>query len=626
MPIEKILFQPGVNKEGTQYSADTGWFDSDKVRFRKGRVEKIGGWQKSSPDSIEGIPRALRDWKDPEGTGYLFAGTTYKQYILSGQVYYDVTPIRTTTSGTATFTCVGGSSTITVTDASAGSVLLNDSVTFSGAADLGGGSGILAADLNQEYVVTSVDGNDFTITCRDAVTQQEKFANASVSNGGGASTEAEYQINVGLDAAGAGVPPGSWGESPWDEGVWGGDNTFNPAFKLRAYGSDVFASDLIFNVRFGGVYYWVQSDGLTERAINIADATKFPNALEPPTSCLQVMVSDVDRHVICFGVNPIGSSTLDPLFVRWSDQENAFDWLPTATNSSGGQVLSTGTEIVGAVKTRQEIIIFTDEGITSMRFVGGSFVYAFSVVANNISMVSPNAGVAIGDSVYFMDSDGFYVYSGSVTRIPCSVHAFVFENLNREQREKVFAYNNPDFSEVTWFYPVGEGNTESTNYVTFNYQEQSWVIGTLTRGAFISAQTRNYPVGGSADLNNPRVNYIYDHEFGYDADGEELVAFVESGGFDLSDGDRFAFGKRFIPDFRFEGASEAADINITIKGRDFPLDDFTNLSETTIMSNSKQAHIRTRAREMAVKIESVGRGYKWTLGDMRFDFRTDGKR
>jgi len=621
MPLEKIMFQSGVNREGTQYSADTAWYDADKVRFRKGRVEKIGGWQKVSSTPIQGVPRGLKDWGTGDFSSYLSVGTTLKMYVESGGSYTDITPIRAETTGTTTFSCTLGSSTITVVDASHGAVD-GDFVTFSNAATLGA-SNITSDVLNQEYQISLVvDQNTYEIIAKDT-NGDEVVADATVSGGGGGSVDSEYQINVGLNT-GAKPETGAWGSSTWSSGAWGIGSALDPSAQLRLWGQDIFGDDLIFNVRFGGVYYWDESVG--GRANALSNSTAFPSALAPPTSALQVMVSDVDRHVICFGVNPIGSSVLDPLLIRWSDQENAFDWLPTATNSAGGQVLSTGTQIVGAVKTRQEIIIFTDEGIQSMRFVGSPFIYSFSVVANNTSMVSPRAAVAITDSVYFMDTDGFYIYSGSVQRIPCSVHAYVFDNINREQISKVFAVNNPDFSEVTWFYPVGEGVTEATNYVTFNYQEQSWAIGTMTRGSYISAQTRSYPVAGSANIADQSQNYIYNQEVGYDADGSELVSYVETGGFDLSNGERFAFCKRFIPDFRFNGNAESALLEVTIKGRDFPLDDFANLSTTSIISTSKQAHIRTRAREMAVRIQSSGTGYGWTLGDMRFDFRTDGKR
>lgn len=617
MPLAKLPFAPGVNKEGTQYSAQLGWYDSDKIRFRKGRVEKIGGWEKYSQNAVNGVPRALQDWGTSQATAYLAVGTNLKYYVESGGAFQDVTPIRATTAaGDVTFSATNGSSTITVSDTAHGAVA-SDFVTFSGAVTLGGN--ITASVLNQEYqIATVVDVDSYTITAKDT-SGVEVTANASDTGNGGASVVGAYQINTGLNIyvqTANGWGSGNWGESPWGEGTG-----LSVANQLRLYSQDIFGDDLIFNPRLGGVYYWDESAG--GRAFDIG---QLPSPASTPTAALQVMVSDVDRHVICFGANPIGSSSIDPLLVRWSDQENAADWQPTATNTAGGQVLSTGTSIIGAVKTRQEILIFTDEGIQSMRFIGAPFVFSFSLVSQNMSIVSPRAAASIGDAVYFMDLDGFYIYQGSIQRVPCSVHSYVFDNLNRDQAFKSFSYNNPDFSEITWFYPVGTGNTEATSYVTYNYSENVWAVGTMDRSAFISAQTKEYPVGAGVDVSDLSANYVYSHELGNDADGAELVAYVESGGFDLTDGNSFSFGKRFIPDFRFSGNPNAVDISIVVKGRDFPLDDFTDLATSSITASSTQAHIRTRSREVAVKITSSGTGYGWTLGDMRFDFRTDGRR
>ena len=337
-----------------------------------------------------------------------------------------------------------------------------------------------------------------------------------------------------------------------------------------------------------------------------------------------MMVSDLDRHVICFGCNPIGSSTLDPLFIRWSDQENAADWTPTATNSSGGQVISTGTTIVGAVKTRQEILVFTDVGIQAMRFVGAPFIYSFSPVAENVSMISPRAGVAAADAVFFMDREGFYAYRGSVQRLPCSVLNYVFSNLQFQQRFKIFATTNPDDSEVTWYYPVGGASVDITNYVTYNYLEDNWSIGTLDRGSYIHAPTKEYPIAASNNLTGD--NYLYIHEFGHTADGEPMNAFVASGGIGLGDGEQFTSVRRVVPDFTFRGNTTDVDLSLEVSGRDFPLGEETLLDTATIASNTGQFHLRARTREMIIKISTNGSEYGWTLGDLRFDVRTDGRR
>lgn len=617
MPLSKIAFAPGINKEGTQYTADSGWFDSDKIRFRKGRVEKIGGWQKYIASTIKGVARSLMDWGTKDGQTFLGIGTNLKFYIESGKSLNDVTPIRATTTNAATFAATNGSSSITVTDSSHGATA-GDFVTFSGAATLGGN--ITAAVLNQEYQVGIVlTANTYTITAVDtsgaAVT-----ANSSDTGNGGGSVTAAYQLTTGLNSY---VGSTGWGVGAWGAGGWGSSTSLTLANQLRLFSQDAFGDDLVFNPRAGSVFFWDKSSGLSTRAVDISTLSGASNT---PTAALQVMVSDIDRHVICFGANPIGGSDLDPLLVRWSDQENVADWTPTATNSAGGQVLSVGTQIVGALKTRQEIIISTDSGLTSMRFVGAPFVFSFTPVAEHVRFASPNAGVVAADTLYFMDPGGFYVYRGAVQRLPCSVHRYVFDNLNYDQIYKVFATTNADYSEVTWYYPIGSNSSDITNYVSYNYLEQVWAVGTLSRGAYIPTATQQYPIAATNDVDNPLTNYLYNHEIGYDGDGAEITAFVESGDLGVGDGESFMMVNRIIPDFTFTGDKAEASLEIKLKGRNFPLEDASDLSTATVTSSTTQSHVRARAREQIVRIESSGQGYGWSLGDLRLGIRTDGRR
>jgi hypothetical protein len=732
MALAKIQFKPGIDKEGTQYSADAGWFNSDKIRFRKGRVETIGGWAKYSNNTFEGVCRSLRDWAIVTGDKYLGIGTNLRVYVELDTLFYDITPIRlTTAAGDVSFSCQSGSSTITVTDADHGATP-DDWVIFQDAVQLGS-TNITAAVLNQQYQIVDVESTStYTIEAKDT------SGNTVVADGTDSSTSQPNAIGYYLLETGTNfyVEGAGWGVGPWGSGGWGTRGEITFAEQLRLYSQDIFGSSLIFNARGGPIALWasegarlvtdagdvtfdatsgsstitvnetghgctespvnpagenqvtfsgatalsgsstitadvlnqtytvlsivdantytitakdttgapVNSDvtvsaddaggsvvasyasGVYQRAQYLTDSTAFPSTSDAPTKALQVMVSDIDRHVICFGVNPLGGDEIDPLLVRWSDQENAIDWTPTATNSAGGQVLSTGTTIVGAVKTRQEILIFTDEGIQSMRYIGVPFVYSFNPVAENISMISPNAAVTAADAVFFMDREGFYVYRGSVQRLPCSVLDYVFTNIQMGQRFKVFAVSNPDDSEVTWFYPVGSAIADITNYVTYNYLENSWSIGTMDRGTYAHTPTKDYPVASSNNLADVYTQYLYNQEFGYDADGSALNAFVESGGVGAQDGESFMTVRRFIPDFSFRGAPANADITVTLSGKDFPLGTESTLSTSTITNTTGQAHVRGRTREMIVRIESNGTGYGWTLGDLRFDMRTDGKR
>jgi len=618
MALSKIKFAPGVNKEGTEYSADAGWFDADKIRFRQGRVEKIGGWEKYTDQSFLGVCRSLHNWSSLESINYLGVGTNLKFYVAEGAGYNDVTPIRLTSgAGDATFAATNGSSTITVTENAHGAVV-NDFVTFSSAATLGGL--VTAAVLNQEYQITSVPTtNTFTITAKDT-NGTEVIANSSDTGNGGSSTVATYQINTGLNTFVQGT---GFGAGTWSSGAWGSSSSISAAGQLRLFSQDNFGEDLVFNARGGGVYYWDESSGTGTRAIEIGSLAGASNT---PTVALQVLVSDIDQHVIAFGSNPIGSSTIDPLLVRFSDQENAADWTPTATNTAGGVRINSGSEIIGAVQTRQEILVFTDVSLHSMRFTGAPFTFQFSTLSTDISMISPNAAVNARGSVYFMDSGGFYVYNGSVQPLPCSVKEHVFTNLNKGQAFKVFAAENNDFSEVIWFYPVGESDTEITNYVSYNYAENLWAVGTLDRGAWIGYSKNSNPIASSVNTGVTDANYLYSHETGFDDDGQAMTAFVESGDLEIGEGERFMMISRIIPDFSFRGATSDASVDFTIKGSNFPLETPTTQATATVTSSTQQSHIRTRARHAIVRIESSGSGFGWRLGDLRFDMRQDGRR
>jgi len=615
--LVKYEFEPGVNREGTQLTAGSGWYDADKIRFRKGRPEQIGGWAKYSVNAFLGVCRSLLDWVAQSAIDYLGLGTTLKFYVSVGDGFNDVTPIRTTTvAGAVTFGASTSSSTLTVTNINHGAVV-NDFVTYSGAVSLGGN--ITAAVLNQEYQIASITtANIYTITAKNTL-GVTVTANASDTGNGGAAVVGEYQINTGLNTY---VAASGFGAGTWGSASWGGSTPIGAGNQLRLYTQDTFGNDLIFCVRGGGIYYWDESVGTGTRAIALVDKS---GAVSPPTLALQVMVSDTDRHTICFGSNPIGSAILDPLFVRWSDQESPFDWTPTSTNTSGGVTLTAGSYIIAAIKTRQEILIFTNNSIHSMRFSGAPFTYEFDVVNEGLSMVSPNAATNAGDMVFFMDRGGFYFYNGSVQRLKCTVLDYVFSNINTAQEYKIFATASVDFSEIYWFYPIGSGNTECTNYVSYNYLEDSWAIGTLDRAAWISANTRTYPIAAT-NIVSANENYLYNHESGYDDDGSAMNAYIESGGIEMGDGEQFMFVNRMIPDFEFRGATGSASMTITFKGKDFPLDSSSTLATSTVTSTSTQSFIRARTRESIIRVASTGTGYGWTLGQLRFDVRPDGRR
>ena len=615
MPLQKIQFAPGVDKEGTEYTADSGWFDSDKIRFRKGRPEKIGGWTKLTPSSFLGICRSLFAWASLERVKYIGAGTNLKFYVIEGVNANDITPIRSTTgAGDVTFSATNGSSTVTVNDTAHGAAQ-DDFVTFSSAASLGGN--ITAAVLNQEYQVLSVSGaNAFTITAKDT-SGSTVTANSSDTGNGGSSTVGAYQINTGLIDY---VSAAGWGANPWGDGTWGSGSALSVSGQLRQFSQDNFGEDLVFNVRNGGIFYWDESNGLNNRGVNI---TSLGGASNCPTIASQILVSDNDQHVIAFGANAIGSADQDRLFVRWSDQESITDWTPTATNTAGGVRINSGSQIVGAVQTRQEILIWTDVSVHSMRFIGAPFIFQFTTISSDVSMISPNSAVNARGNVYFMDKTGFYIYNGAVQQIPCSVQEYVLTYIDMPQSFKVFAAENNAFSEIIWFYPKTGSGGEVSDYVSFNYNENLWAVGTLARGAWLDSGVLDGPIAASA-ITSSDNNYIYNHEDGYDADGSAMTAYIESGDLEIGDGNNFMMIDRVLPDFSFSGSSP--EVTMTIKGSDFPLESPSSLATATITDSTKQANVRARARHTVLRLESSNAGYGWRLGGFRFGMRQDGRR
>ena len=617
MPLRKYVFRAGINKEGTNYSNEGGWFDADKVRFRKGRPERIGGWQKYSNDTFIGTCRKIYPYKATNGDTFVILGTHQKLYNLSGDVYYDITPIRATTSaGDVTFAATDGSTTITATDTSHGAVE-GDFVTFSGAATLGGN--ITASVLNQEYQIDSIpSANTYTFTATAT-------ANASDSGNGGSSVVGAYQLNSGLDVYVRGT---GWGLNSWGDGTFGSAGDLGFSNQLRLWSLDNFGDDAIVNPRNGGIFFWDKSDGLTTRAVNL---TAESGASDVPTKCLQVMTSDVDKHVIAFGANAIGSSDIDPLLVRFSDRESAVDWTPTATNQAGGVQLSQGSTIIGALRTRQEILIWTDAGIVAMRFVGEPFIFSFTEVAEGPSLISPNAAATSNNRVYFMDRNGFYVYSGSTERVPCTVLDYVLSDLNQDQAYKVFAASNDSVNEVMWFYPSGT-STEIDKYVIYNYLEQTWSIGTTTdnfvRTAWDEATIYEYPIASSKNDSSSNTNYIYSHEIGHGDGNDSFTAYIESSDFDLEpDGESFTFISKLIPDVEFRDQQSTSDtVTFTIKGRDYPLQELSTLQTINVTPNSTFENTRARSRQAALKISNSSSDYGWRLGDLRLQIRPDGRR
>ena len=704
MPLTKLQFRPGINRETTSYSNEGGWFDMDKVRFRFGYPEKIGGWIKQSTNTFLGSCRALHPWIALDGSNFLGVGTHLKYYINEGGAYNDITPIRFTTSaGDVTFSasantlsagidavvntislasasgfpasgrikidneiityalvsgnnltgCVRGvdntvaashassaavtCATIIVTDPDHGA-LENDFVTYSGAATLGG---VITADvLNQEYEVTYVISSSSyqieartvsaigSITTTSGINQTYVFATSADSGNGGSSVVGTYQINTGLDTTIVGT---GWGAGTWSRGAWGsGASLATSGQTLRIWSHDNFGEDLIINVRDGDIFYWDKTNGLANRAVELAS---LAGASSAPTIAKQVMVSDRDRHVIAFGCDSeIEPGVQDPLLIRFSDQENITQWQSRVDNTAGDLRIGSGSKIITAVETRQQILVFTDVSLHAMQFLGPPFTFGINAISENITIASPLAAIAVEDNVYWMGAEEFYAYGGAVQRIPCSVRDYVFTNINNDQLEKVTAGLNTAFSEVTWFYPSAN-SSENDSYVTYNYDQKIWYYGLMSRTCWLDRGVNNDPLAASPD------HYLYFQEIGFD-DGSTspatgITSYIESSQMDLGEGDQFAFMRRLIPDLTFrDSTSPSPQATMTLKVRNFPGGNYLSSDSRSVVKTAsipveqftEQVFVRLRGRSFAFRIESEDTGVGWRLGSPRVDVRPDGRR
>ena len=640
MPLTKLQFKPGVNRETTSYSNEGGWFDVDKVRFRFGFPEKIGGWTKYSVNAFLGSCRALHSWVSLDGTLFLGVGTNLKYYINLGGGYNDITPIRATTTNGITFSATNGSSIITATDSSHGATE-GDFVTISGAATLGGN--ITADVLNQEYQIDTVPSdNTYTFTARTVSTiasitttsglnPTAVTANSSDSGNGGAGVDGAYQQTVGLDTSVTGT---GWGAGVWGRGTWNSSSSLSVVgATLRIWSHANFGEDLIINARDSGIFYWDKTNGVSTRAVVLSSLTDSNLA---PTIAKKVLVSDRDRHIIAFGCDPeTAIGTQDPLLIRFSSQESPTDWQSLETNTAGELRLGSGSEIVTAIETRQQILVFTDVSLHSMQFLGPPFTFGINALSENITIAGPLAAIAIEDMVLWMGKNEFYMYAGSVQRIPCTVRDYVFSDFNENQIEKVTASTNSAFSEVWWFYPSSDSD-ECDRYVIYNYQQKVWYFGNLNRTVWLDRGIENLPIAASTD------HYLYFHETGFDDGSTDPItaisAHIESSQFDVGDGDKFSFINKMIPDLTFrESTADSPKAIFTVKTRNFPggaylQSDVKNVTRSAAATSSvveqftDQVNLRVRGRSFAVKIASTDTGVSWRLGSPRLDVKPDGRR
>ena len=710
MPLTKLQFKPGINREITAYSNEGGWVDCDKIRFRFGYAEKFGGWEKLTTSTYEGTARRLHNWLALDGSNFLGVGTHLKYYIEEGGLFNDITPIRKSTTNSTTFSATNGSANITVTENNHGAAE-NDFVIFSGAATLGGL--ITASILNAEHkIVNIINGNSYTITVSSA-------ANASDTGNGGGGTDAVYLINAGLDS--------QVGGTGWGAGLFGGttanavtttiaeagnaefsnsDTTLtvansNPGHQIaaddfilieeeilkvtnvssndltvvraqsgtsasahahgtivrlsvgndsssddftgwgiaaesgttreiRTWSHDNFGEDLFINPRDEAVYRWDKTNGLTTRAVEISTISGAENV---PTVAKQIMVDE--NHLIAFGTNIYGTSTQDPLLIRFSDDENQLLFTVRSGSAANFLTIGSGSEFIQAIKTKREILVWTDVSLHSLRYIGYPLYYGIDQITSSITIMGPKAAVAVEDAVFWMGKDNFYVYAGGTKTLPCTVKDKVFLDFNNEQADKVIAGVNSEYTEVIWFYPsesnsLSNGGTgDIDKYVIYNYGQGIWYFGTLARTAWIDRGIRQFPIAaGSPNL--------FNHETGFDDDGSAMSSFIESAPMDIGDGDKFTLVQKVIPDLTFDGSTSQSSpaANFTLKARNEPGENYSNTSAGTATRTStspvetftNQLNLRARGRSFALRVDSDALGVKWRLGSPRVSIRPDGRR
>ena len=699
MPLQKILFKPGVNKENTRYTTEGGWYECDKIRFRQGTPEKIGGWTQYASGIFLGVCRSLWNWVTLAGENLVGVGTNLYFYILNGGAFYDITPIRSTVTLTNPFTATNGSAVISVSDTAHGCVT-GDTVIYSGAGIAGLGGNITAAVLTGTFQVTVVDANVYTIT----VSATANATDASGSPGGG-TVVTQYELNTG---AAYQIPLTGWGAGGWGLGAWGVGSTTPTSLQL--WNQQNFGQDLIYGPRGGGLYYWYASVGFAATQITITIATpgvitmpagfSIPNGtpisftssgalptglvvgtiyyvVNSSSSTFQVaatfngaaintsgsqsgtqrisprginlttlgdaetpiyqnymIVSDTSRFVIVFGTNDYSSTTLNPMLIRWSDQEDPYVWTPAITNQAGSVTLSHGSEIITAIQTRQEILVFTDTSLYSLQYLGPPFVWGTQLLGDNTSIAGPNAAALASGVVYWMGVDKFYKYDGRVQTLNCDLRRYIFQDFNVLQNQQVYASTNEGFNEIWWFYCSASSN-EVDRYVIYNYVENIWYYGNMARTAWLDSGLLSYPIAATYN------GKIVQHEDGVDdvetGTSVPIAANISSSEFDINDGHNLGFVWRVLPDLTFSGSSSSPTPQVTMTL--YPMQNSGsgtgNPAAASVIKGSSyviteeftgQIYTRARGRQMIFKIASTQLGTTWQLGAPRIDIRPDGRR
>ena len=711
MPLQKVIFKPGINRENTRYTTEGGWYDGDKVRFRQGNPETLGGWVPYSLNTFQGVCRSLNNWVTLNNENLVGVGTNLKFYIENGGAYYNITPIRETATINNNPFALTASTTVTVTDTSHG-CSTGDFVTFSGAVDIGGGgTNVTAAVLNQEFQVTVVDVNTYTIT----ISVTPNATAIAGSPGGGSAVVAAYQLNVGPALA---VPLTGWGAGAWNQtGSTWGNTTSTTQFVLRQWNQQNYGEDLVFGPRGGGLYYWDATGGVSTRGVllnslggtvtfttasptvvtltnfltegtavqfSVSSGGTLPTGIsaattyylfnvlgltanlidisgnlinvigagsgtfsisllvDVPTVQNYILVSDTSRFIFAFGCNDYGAATADPMLIRWSDQDNVREWTPDATNQAGSIRLSRGSEIVTALQTRQEVVVFTDSSVYSVQYLGPPVVWGTQILGDNISIAGQNAAIIASGVIYWMGVDKFYAYDGRVQTLNCDVRRYVFSDFNLDQRAQVFAGTNEAFNEVWWLYCSADASYPD-RYVIYNYLERIWYYGTLSRSAWLDSGLSAYPYATTYD-SSTQTGRLIAHENGIndntDGTAVALSANISSSEFDINDGHNFGFVWRIIPDITFNNSTNSPTnlsprVTMTLRalynsgsGQIDSANGVVAQGANYVITEefTGQIFTRVRGRQMIFEISSNQLNTCWQLGAPRIDIKPDGRR
>jgi hypothetical protein len=620
MPLQKLQFKPGVNRDQTNYTGEGGFYECDKIRFRSGYPQKIGGWLQSTVETFLGVCRQMFNWVTSYNDNFLALGTNLKVYIEVGGNFYNITPIRQTFTTPVTSNCVSTNNTSAVVNfeivGHGGST--GDYVQISGVATIGG---IAGSAINGNRQITVVNSSNFTVVADTAAT-------STVINGGGAAITVAFEIAAGNTGTTFGY---GWGTSTWSRGTWGSGSTSPIALEQRDWWFDKFDNDLLMNIRNGPIYIWergVLTSPSTALAVRAVLLSSIVGATDVPAEAMQILISQNDRHLLAFGATPYGGGDFDPLLIRWANQDEPKNWTPAVTNSAGFLRVSRGSYIVCAVAMRQEILVWTDGTLSSLQFLGTADVFSLQELADNITIAGPRAVTNVNNNAYWMGKDKFYVYSGRVSTLPCTLRNHVFENINFNQADQIISGSNEGWNEVWWFYPSANSNTIN-KYVIYNHLEQIWYYGDIERTAWLDTPLRQFPQ--AVDSNG----ILYNHEQGVNDNASPMVSYITTNDFDLMDGEQLVLTKRIIPDVDFAGSTAAAPVvYMTLKPRNFPGANYTTEPEKSVTQSTtvpisqytNQVFLRVRARQMGVKIMSDGLDTQWQLGSPRLDGKPDGRR